>query len=77
MTGRNCWRGGGKGISLSVTKRQADGLPSRRTCSRRSLVRAAMPGLSGCRSTRLRCCGSCGTEQALIDFRRQSLAAYG
>ena len=59
MTGRNCWRGGGKGISLSVTKRQADGLPSRRTCSRRSLVRAAMPGLSGCRSTRLRCCGSC------------------
>ena len=58
-TARNCWRGGGKGISLSVTKRQADGLPSKRTCSQRSLARAAMPGLLDCRSTRLRCCGSC------------------
>ena len=59
MTGRNCWRGGGKGISWSVTKRQADGWLSRRTCSRRSLERAAMPGLPGCRSTRLGFCGSC------------------
>ena len=36
MTGRNCWPRGRKGISLlvtkSVSKRPADGLPSRRTC---------------------------------------------
>ena len=30
MTGRSCCASGRKGISLSVTKRQADGLPSRR-----------------------------------------------
>ena len=69
MTRRNFSPGGGKRISLSVTKRQADGLPSRRTCSPRSLARAAMPGLPGCRSMRLGCCGSC----ALIwDYLRET-----